>query len=95
MDKRYSIVHSFDRCIVCGCTNNLNTHEILFGTANRKQSIKYGLCCKLCYKHHNGSNEGVHFNKALDLKLKKLAQKKFEEHYPDLDFVKIFGRNYD
>ena len=40
------------------------------------------------------SNEGVHFNKDLDNGLKQLTQKKFEETYPDKDFLKIFGRNY-
>ena len=43
---------------------------------------------------HNLSNYGVHFNKRLDNKLKKWGQKKFEEMYPDLNFLEIFGRNY-
>lgn len=64
------------------------------GMANRKKSEKYGCWCYLCAKHHNMSNEGVHYNKALDSKLKKYAQKKFMEVYPELDFLKIFGRNY-
>ena len=28
------------------------------------------------------------------LKLRKIGQRKFMEHYPDLDFRKIFGKNY-
>lgn len=40
------------------------------------------------------SNDGVHFNRELDFNLKKLCQKKFEEVYPELEFLKIFGRNY-
>jgi hypothetical protein len=40
------------------------------------------------------SNAGVHFNTELDSKLKAHTQKRFNEVYPDLDFLKIFGKNY-
>lgn len=40
------------------------------------------------------SNAGVHFNTELDLKLKVHTQKLFNEAYPELDFLKIFGKNY-
>ena len=40
------------------------------------------------------SDEGVHFNNDLDLKLKKEMQKAFEKEYPDKDFLKEFGKNY-
>lgn len=44
---------------------------------------------------HNMSNEGVHFNKELDLKFKRMAQKDFEEsHGTREDFIKEFGRSY-
>lgn len=94
--QRYSIIHDLSerKCLVCGSTYNTHIHEVFFGTANRKLSIKYGLCVCLCARHHNMSNEGVHYNKALDTKLKVFAQKKFNEVYPDLDFRKIFGKNY-
>jgi len=48
----------------------------------------------LCGRHHNLSNEGVHFNHDLDLSIKRMAQRKFEETYQDLDFIKIFGKNF-
>lgn len=92
--KRYSILMKMDHCYVCGTRQNLNIHEVYFGTSNRKNSIKYGCCVSLCAKHHNMSNDGVHFNKKLDTELKVKCQKKFIEVYPDLDFLKIFGRNY-
>lgn len=95
MDKRYSIiVKDFDRCLVCGTYLNIHKHEIFYGTANRKLSIQYGLVVPLCARHHNMSNQGVHYNKILDLKLKQQGQKAFQYQYPDLDFVKIFGRSY-
>ena len=62
--------------------------------AKRKISEKYGCWCYLCAIHHNLSNAGVHFNKELDIELKQMAQKRFNEVYPDLDFLKTFGRNY-
>ena len=41
------------------------------------------------------SNDGVHHNRILDLKLKKFAQKYYEEHYGNrTDFIKEFGKNY-
>lgn len=93
--KRYSILmNEMNHCYVCKTTLNLHIHEVFFGTANRKKSIQYGCCISLCAKHHNMSNEGVHFNRKLDLKIKEEMQKKFEEVYPDLDFIKIFGKSY-
>lgn len=89
-----SIISNERYCLVCGTTENLHKHHLIYGTGKRQLSEKYGLWCYLCYKHHNGSNEGVHFNKQLDLALKEMAQRKFNEVYPDLDWLQIFGRNY-
>lgn len=88
-----SIISNEKECLVCKTPFNLHKHHIFFGP-NRKNSEKYGCWCYLCGRHHNQSNEGVHFNKTLDNKLKKYAQQKFEEAYPEQDFLKIFGRNY-
>lgn len=40
------------------------------------------------------SDEGVHFNKELDLKLKIMAQKNFEQRYSHEMYMQLFGRNY-
>lgn len=88
-----SILQDEKMCYVCGTTYNIHEHHIIYGS-NRKNSEKYGLKCYLCGKHHNLSNEGVHFNKELDLKLKQMAQKKFEETHSHEEFMRIFGRNY-
>ena len=94
--KRFSIIHNLDdkECLICGSTQNIHIHEVFYGTANRQLSIKYGLCVCLCGRHHNLSNVGVHFNKQLDTNLKQHAQQKFNEVYPELNFMKIFGKNY-
>lgn len=89
-----SIISNERKCLVCGTSYNLHRHHIYFGLANRKKSEEYGCWCYLCGKHHNMSSEGVHSNRQLDLKLKVRCQKRFEEVYKDLDFLKIFGRNY-
>ena len=93
--KRFSILQDeMTSCYLCGAKNNLHIHEVFYGTGNRQKSIKYGCCVCLCAIHHNLSNAGVHFNKPLDLELKKTMQKRFIEVYPNLDFLKIFGKNY-
>lgn len=88
-----SIIQEEKRCYLCHNTFDLNDHHIVYGTANRKLSEKYGLKVWLCQHHHTGY-AGVHFNKDIDLFLKRTAQEKFEEVYPDLNFREIFGRSY-
>ena len=74
-------------------TLGLHSHHI-FGAANRKKSEQHGLKVWLCGYHHNLSNTGVHFNKLLDSKLKRLAQGKYEETHTREEFMQEFGRNY-
>ena len=95
MKRDKSIIQKdMTRCYVCGTTLDLHTHEIFYGTANRKQSIKYGCYVRLCGRHHNLSNEGVHFDKKLDELLKQTCQRKFEETHSRDDFIRIFGKSY-
>lgn len=90
-----SIIQKDKQCLVCGTTYNLHSHHIFFGTANRKQSEKYGLKVWLCAYHHNMSNEGVHFNKHLDNHLKQMGQRHFEARYGSRDmFIEKFGKSY-
>ena len=94
--KRYSILMVMDHCLICKDTKNLHIHEVFYGTGKRQISIKEGLCVTLCPFHHNASNHGVHLNKTLDLKIKKWAQKKWQEHNKKTteDFIKLMGKNY-
>lgn len=87
------IVKDMKHCCVCG-SNQVHVHHVFFGYSNRKWSEKYHLTVPLCPMHHNMSNEGIHFNKEMDLKFKEKAQIAFEEKYPNLNFREIFGRNY-
>lgn len=90
-----SILQTEKKCFITGSLVNLQEHHIFFGIKNRSLSEKYGLKVWLIYEMHEGTY-GVHgkFGKELDLMLKKTAQKRFEEYYPELNFLNIFGKNY-
>ena len=75
-----SIIQDEKKCFITGQTYWLECHHIFFGRAYRKLSEKYGLKVWLTRELHRGSN-GVHFNREIDLKLKRIAQEKFEEVY--------------
>ncbi len=90
--KTKSIIQTEKECYVCETTMGLHDHHIFAGK-NRRNSEEYGMKVWLCGKHHNLSNEGVHFNKNLDDEIKKMAQRVFEDTY-EIEFIKVFGRNY-
>lgn len=88
-----SIIQTERKCIVCGSTRGTEVHHLYFGVPGRKNSERYGLKVCLCREHHTG-NSGVHQNRELDLKLKRIGQAAFEEQHSRDEFMKIFGRNY-
>lgn len=94
--KDRSILQSKKICYVCGTTEGLHVHHVFYGTANRRLSDEDGLTVYLCYKHHNGSDYGVHFDKMLDLALKQEAETKWLEYYGKTkqDFIDRYGKNY-
>lgn len=88
------IQEDLTECFVCKTTRNIHRHHVFFGTANRKQSDKYGCVVALCQEHHTGAS-GVHFNRDLDLHLKKLSQEAFEARFGARnEFIRVFGKNY-
>lgn len=92
--KKYSVFT--DNLHICYFTGSNCTHlHHIFGASNRKRSEKYGYLIPLHPNLHNMSNEGVHFNREFDLKLKKKAQKHFEKHIGTrANFRKEFGKSY-
>lgn len=88
-----SIMQTERESIFSGRTDNLEYHHI-FGSSNRKWSEKYGLTVWLTHDEHNEPPFGVHHCKAANRSLQRAGQLKFQETYPELDFMKIFGRNY-
>ena len=90
-----SLISNERFCLVCGTPINLHKHHIYEGRGRRQLSEKWGAWCFLCPRHHNMSNEGVHFNKTLDLKLKQKCQEAFEFQIGTREeFIKIFGKSY-
>ena len=73
-------------------------HEIFFGIANRKKSIRYGLVVFIRPEDHNMSQYGVHCSKGheFDAYLKKLGQERCMEAYAltTSEFIDIFGKSY-
>lgn len=89
-----SVIQEEKECFVCKTTRCLHLHHVFFGPY-RKLADKLGMTVFLCVHHHTGSNEAVHNNKELDLYLKRLGQKRYEEIYGSReDFRETFGRNY-
>ena len=95
--KRYSIItDDLEHCIECG-TSYVELHEVFYGIANRKKSIEDGLVIPLCKKyHHHGNLIGIHQDKDLNLKYKKIAERKWLEYYDKSinDFINRYGQNY-
>lgn len=81
--SRFSILtDDTTHCYNCNGMYNLTWHE-LFEGRNRKLSMKYGCCIRLCIKCH----QELQYN---DLRYKIQCKTKFKEVYPNLDFVSIF-----
>lgn len=88
-----SIMQDEKECYITGATEGLHKHHI-FGASNRKNSEKYGCWVWLRADWHNMSDHGVHFDRALDLRLKAECQMRFESLHSHAEFMAIFGRNY-
>lgn len=98
--KRFSIItERMDRCYICNRSGDLKAedfrlklwlHEVFGGSGKRELSKYYGLVVPLCMKCH----EDVHKRKEDATALKQVGQKFFEVHYPNEDFIDVFGRNY-
>lgn len=94
---RYSILVPYlNKCFICGSESNIALHEVFYGIANRKKAKEDGMILPLCSFHHNMSNMAVHNNKELDLKLKQMAQRRWQQYYNKTtdEFIKRYGQNY-
>lgn len=72
----------------------LQEHHVIPGTANKKQSEKYGLKVYLCLEHHTAGPEAVHNNENNKKCIIADAQRIFERKYSHEKWMEIFGRNY-
>ena len=89
-----SIISNEKKCFLCGTTRCLERHHIVFGAGRRKLSEEDGLWVWLCHSHHNEPPHGAHFDRELDLYLKRTAQQEYEKTHTRQDWMKRYGRNY-
>ena len=91
-----SIIQQNKQCYKCGTTQNLHSHHIYSCIANRKLSEEFDLKIWLCGKHHNLSNQGIHFDREFELEVKQMAQEKAMEYYDWTveEWIKKFGKNW-
>lgn len=90
-----SIIQERKVCYFCSTPYSLAKHHIYFGNGRRKISEQNGFTVWLCNYHHNMSDKSVHFDKALDLYIKRECQEKYESMgHSREEFIKLIGRNY-
>ena len=90
-----SIISNEKECLICGSKQDLHKHHIIHGYGSRRISEEQGCWCFLCGRHHDMSNEGVHFNIPFDIMLKKYCQEKWEQVNGDrAKFIQIFGKSF-
>lgn len=89
--NRYSVFSKdTERCYLCGSTYKLTWHEIYSGK-NRQNSMKNGLCLRLCLNCHSKEQEDSQFNDYW----RKQGQLYWEENTGSREeFIKVFRRNY-
>ena len=95
-----SIMQTEKECYLCRkmfgiCTDRgLHKHHIFEGYGRRRQSEEMGAWIWLCAKHHNMSDYGIHFNKDIDMEVKRECQRKYEKTHSREEFMELIGRNY-
>lgn len=90
---RSALVENLYFCAECG-SNNTAVHHVFYGTANRRLAQEDGYIIGLCPRHHNMSDEGIHFNPQLDIKWKRYAQHHFERTHSREEFIARYGKSW-
>ncbi len=75
----------------------LHKHHLIHGRygAFRKKAEHYGLWAYMCHeRHHEHGPESPHGNAGVDLALKQLAQRSFEEKHGHDKWMQEFAKNY-
>lgn len=89
-----SILQDKKECYLSRRADGLHRHHIYFGPGLRKISEDNGFWVWLSPEWHNMSGSGVHFDRALDLRLKRECQQAFERTHTREEFIRLVGRNY-
>ena len=89
--NRYSVFsNDTERCYLCGSTYKLTWHEIYTGK-NRQNSMRYGLCLRLCLNCHSKEQEDSQFNDYWHNQGQLYWEKNIGSRE---EFIKVFRRNY-
>ena len=89
--NRYSVFsNDTKRCYLCGSTYKLTWHEIYAGK-NRQNSMRYGLCLRLCLNCHSKEQEDSQFNDYWHNQGQLYWEKNIGSRE---EFIKVFRRNY-
>ena len=95
--KYFSIfTDDLDMCYISGSTKasgeDIHIHHI-FGAANKKSSEKYGFILPLRADWHNMSDYGIHFDRELDVRMRRKCQDYWLKHYgTQEEFIQVFGK---
>ena len=88
------------RCFLCMLLDNdyrehayTEEHHVIFGDEKWVSDAK-GLRVNLCRRHHRQSPVAVHDNQEHAELLKRIAQQKFMEHYPEENWHDYVEKNY-
>ena len=89
--NRYSVFsNDTKKCYLCDSKYKLTWHEIYSGR-NRQNSMKYGLCLRMCLNCHSREQENSQFNDYWH----RQGQLYWEEFIGSREeFIKVFRRNY-
>lgn len=89
MQKHESIMtDDWDHCFICGAYPD-HAHHCLHGSY-KKLADRYKMLVPLCHICHSN----LHDHGFKDKYLQQLAQVEFEKHFPDENFLRLFGRNF-
>lgn len=86
-----SIIQSDKKCIICGTTQNLEKHHMIFGTGKRKLADADGLWCWLCSEHHKAVHNEDTYDKEM---LQVMAQRAYEREHGHRAWMARYRRNY-
>lgn len=91
MAEKYKSILTDDmkHCYICGAMACKTPHHI-FNAANKTKSEEYGLMMPICFDCHYK----IHNVPGKMTETKQFGQRIFEQHYPELDFRAVFGKNY-
>lgn len=94
-NNRFSIfTDDLEHCYFSGKPHP-HIHHVFGGKANRRLSEQDGFIVPLAPELHNMSDQGVHFNREMDLALKQICQKHYEEHIGTREeFIQRYGKSW-